>query len=283
MQVYYNLYDKLELVWGDGMERNMEVDLKRALFALWSRAWIVILAGIVLAAAAFSYAYFTIAPTYSSSIKIYVNNNNADNQGFSSSQLQAAQNLADTYMVILKSRSVLDKVAEQTALGYSARSLSSMITAHSINETEVFEVVVTTTDYKHSATIANAVADVLPGRISEVAQGSSVSVVDYADENPVPISPSYQKYAVLGAAIGIILSAGGIILSDVMDTTITSEDYLSHTYHKYPLLAVIPSINDSKNGYYKGYSRGYYRRYYRGYYQTEPKKKANEANGGEGQ
>lgn len=273
---YYNLFDKPVFLWGDEMQKNMDIDLKRALFVLWSKIWVVILVAAVLGVAGYSYAHFFTTPMYSSSIKIYVNNHNSESQIFSTSQLQAAQNLADTYMVILKSRSVLDKVSEQTALGYSTSALSRMITAHSINGTEVFEVVVTTTDYKHSATIANAVADVLPGKMSEVAVGSSVRIVDYANENPTPVNSSDKKYTTLGAAIGVLLSAGAIVLSDIMDTTITSEDYLTHTYYKYPLLAVIPDANETKSNYYRGYHRGYYR----GYYQTMPKKIGNNANGG---
>ena len=248
----------------DKNKENIEIDLKRILWALWSRAWIVILAGIICAAAAFSYAYFLITPTYASSVTIYVNNTYLDNnQGFSSSQLTAAQDLADTYMVILKSRSVLDKVAEQTNLGYSGKALGTMISAHAINETEVFEVEVTCTDYKHAAVIANAIADVLPGRIAEVVEGSSVKVVDYAEENPVAVGPSYKKFAVLGAAVGILLSAVVVILMDVTDTTIVSEEYLSNVYPKTPLLAVISGPGNGKSGYRKGY-----RGYYRGYYQT---------------
>ena len=267
----------------DKKKENIEIDLKRIFLALWSRAWIVILAGIVCAAVAFSYAYFLITPTYASSVTIYVNNTYVYNtQGFSSSQLTAAQDLADTYMVILKSRSVLNKVAEKTNLGYSGKALSGMISAHAINETEVFEVEVTCTDYKHAAAIANAIADVLPDKISEVVEGSSVKVVDYAEENQGAVGPSYKKYVVLGAAVGILLSAVVVILVDITDTTIVSEEYLSNVYPKTPLLAVISGTGNSKSGYRKGY-----RGYYRGYYQTTKKKqgasasKASQNSGGE--
>ncbi len=259
-------------------EGKIEFDLKRCLFALWSQAWIVILAGVIVATAAFSYAYFTIAPTYSSSVKVYVNNKFTEAEGYSPSQLTAAKNLADTYMVILKSRSVLDKIAEKTDLGYSSSALSKMITAYSINDTEVFAVVVTSTNYKHAAAIANTVLEVLPDRISEVVEGSSVQVVDYAEENPNPVGPSYQKYGVMGAAVGVILSAALIVLLDITDTTINTEEYLNHVYPQYPLLAIIPGANNGKSGYYKGYKG-----YYRGYYQSEPKKKEEQASGGDGQ
>lgn len=273
----------------DNNKENLEIDLKRAFLALWSRAWIVILAGIIFAVAMFSYAYFLITPTYASSVTIYVNNTYVGNsQGISSSQLSAAQHLADTYMVILKSRGVLDKVAEQTGLGYSAKQLDGMITAQAINETEVFEVKVTCTDYKHAAEIANAIADVLPGRIAEVVEGSSVKVVDYAEENGVAVGPSYKKYVLLGAVVGILLSAVVVILLDITDTTIVSEEYLSSEYPKTPLLAVISGTGNTRSGYRKGY-RGYYRGYYQTIKQKEeivdkaeaPTQEASQNSGGE--
>ena len=247
----------------DKNQENIELDLKHIFLTLRFRIWVVILAGIVCAAAAFFYAYFFVAPTYTSSVTIYVNNTYVDNQIISPSQLNAAQDLADTYMVILKSRSVLGKVADQTNLGYSSDKLNAMISAHAINETEVFSVRVTCTDYKHAAIIANAIADVLPVKIAEVVEGSSVKVVDYAEENPSPVGPSYSKYVILGATIGALLSAILVILVDINDTTISSEEYLPSVYPKVPLLAVISEFDEGKANYHKGY---------RGYYQSDKKK-----------
>ena len=82
-----------------------------------------------------------------------------------------------------------------------------------------------------------------------------------------------QGTAGVFAVLGIVLSAGLIVLSDFMDTTITSEDYLTHVYPQYPLLAVIPDSESAQNSYRKGY----HRRYYRGYYQTEPETRGGES------
>lgn len=234
-------------------EKEIEIDLRRLMLVLWSRAWVIVLVGALFAAVAFSYAWFFIAPTYSASAQLYVNNNYVDSPGFSSSQIAAAQDLADTYMVILESRNVLGDVAEQTGLGYSYGQLKGMVSAAAVNETEVFQVTVTCTNYKHAAVIANAIADVLPDKIAAVVEGSSVRVVDRAVENPNPVGPSYQNYLAMGAVVGMLLSVIIIILADMLDTTINSEDYLAQVYEKIPLLAVVPCGEGSKGGYYKGY------------------------------
>ncbi len=248
---------------------HIEIDLRRMLVVLWSNLWIILLVGALLAGMAFGYAWFFITPTYSASTQMYVNNNYPDSPGFSSSQLIAAQELADTYIVIMRSRPVLDAVAEKTKLGYSYGQLRGMISASTVNNTEIFEVTVTCTNYAHSAIIANAIADVLPEKLPAVVDVASVRVVQYAVENPVPNGPNYTKYAILGAAIGCVLTAFIVVVAELMDTTINSDEYLSVVYKNYPLLAVIPGAESPKSS-YRGYYRGNYAT------QTKPKEKPAE-------
>lgn len=240
------------------MEKNenqetIEIDLKRLLSVLWSKAWIILLVCALTAALSYGYARFFITPTYTATARFYVNNNYVDSPGFSSSQITAAQDLANTYMVIMESRNVFDDVRKRTKLGYTCDQLKSMVSAAAVNETEVFEVTVICTNYQHAAMIANAITDVLPDKIAAVVEGSSVRVVDYAVENPNPVGPNYQSFLLLGAALGLVLSAVVVVVADLLDTTINSEDYLNQVHEKFPLLAVIPGTGGTKTGHYKGY------------------------------
>ena len=237
---------------------GIHIDLKRVLFALLHNAWIIVIVAVICGVIATGYAWFFVTPAYSASTQLYVNNNYVDSPGYTSAQMVAAKDLAETYMVILESRKVLDVVAEKTQLGYSYAQLRSMISASSVNETEVFEVRVISADYKHAAIIANTIAEVLPEKIPDVVEGSSVRVVDYAVENPNPVGRSYERYLLMGLMIGAAFSICVIVVIDVLDTTISTVDYLGQTYPKVPLLAVVPGQESTKGGYYKGYYKGYY-------------------------
>ena len=46
------------------------IDLLHIIKFLWRRAWLIVLAGILVAAIGFSISAFIIAPTYSSSVKL---------------------------------------------------------------------------------------------------------------------------------------------------------------------------------------------------------------------
>lgn len=254
---------------------SMEVDLRRVLFALWRRAWLIALIAVVVASLAVGYALFFITPTYTASAQFYVNNTNNntyEEESFSSSQIDAAQNLAYTYMVILRSRSVLMDVAKQTGYGYTYEQLQSMIATWAVDATEVFAVEVVAEDPKVAANIANAIADVLPDKIAAVVDGSSVRVVDYAVENPEPVGPVYRNFLLLGALVGIVIGVILVVIADITDTTITNEEYLSHAYENVPLLAIIPGVEMSKNASNKAY--------YKGYYAATPQRNSAKKNGG---
>ena len=256
-------------------KQEIEIDIGRIFKVLWKKAWIIGLVGIVLAVVGYVTAYFLITPVYSANVKMYVNNSFNDEPGVSSSQISAAQDLTHTYMVILKSRNVLVDVANQCGLPYTADQIMGMMESTALNRTELFQGTVKCTNYKHAATIANTIADVMPGKVEEIVKGTSVRVVDRAVENPNRVDAGYTRYGIIGGAVGVMLTILIIIVADVLDTTIVSETYLTTRYGETPLLAVIPGIDDPKASYYKGY-----RGYYKGYYQTHEKQSKQPKSGG---
>ena len=160
------------------------IDLLRLLNAYWHRLWMIVIAAIVCGGLGFSYAAFILEPTYKAEALMYVNNSSisvgSTSFSISPSELSAAQSLVDTYVVILKTRTTLEKVIEKADLKYTYEQLSKMISSGSISNTEVFNIDVTSNDPAEAELIANTIAKVLPERISGIVDGSSVRIVDYA-------------------------------------------------------------------------------------------------------
>lgn len=248
------------------MERQndeIEIDLLKLIKALWQRAWAIVLAAVIGAAAAFSYAAFSITPMYQANALMYVNNSTVSlGSGFAITpgELAAAQSLVETYVVILKSRNTLNEVIERGGLNYSYEQLSAMVSASPIEETEIFSISVTGPDPQETEYIANVIAEVLPEKIADIVDGSSVRVVDYAVVPTNKISPNITKYTAMGLLLGVFASCGVIVVLSLMDTTIDSEDYLTQNYD-IPVLAVIPDLTSNKSGQY-------------GYYQKQVHKKS---------
>lgn len=251
------------------MERNENngneyytIDLLHIFKALWRRAWAIVLAGLVAAGIGFSVASFGIAPKYSSSIMLYVNNNSISLGGtslsISASELSAAQALVDTYIVLLQNRTALEMVIDNAGVDYTYGQVWGMIEASPVNETEVFRVTVTCEDPYDAAKIANSIAEVLPGRVSEIIEGSAMKVVDSAIVNPNKVSPSITNYTAVGFLLGVVLAVAVIVIMAMLDDTIHDEDYILRTYD-YPILAKVPNLMNAGSGGYK-YKYSYYSR-----------------------
>ena len=261
----------------------IKIDLVKIGEGIIGRLWMVILAMILCGALLFSYVTFFVTPLYQAKVLLYVNNSSfsvgATSFSISSSQITAAKSLVETYLVILKTRLTLNEVIERGQLDCSYSELKSMISAESVNETEVFSVTVTGDDPQEVEHIANTIALVLPDKIADVVEGSSVRVVDYAVVPSGKISPSIRKYTIVGLLVGMLLSCGVIAVIEIMDDQIHSETYLLENFENIPLLTAIPDMlgDNSKKSYYY-YRKGYRRDYYEEYRQIPEDEKSKKKN-----
>lgn len=242
------------------------VDLAHVIKVVWQRIWAVVAVSLITAVVGFVMAAFVIKPTYSASIMLYVNNSsfNVGDLGFSisSSELTAAQSLAKTYTVLLKNRTTLELLIDETNVDYTWEEIYDMIDSSPVNETEVMRVTVTCDDAHEAAHIANGIAKVLPHRVAEVIEGASMEVVDDAIVDTEKVAPSVAMYTVVGFAVGLLLSVVTLIIIALMDNTVHDEEYVIRTFG-YPILAQVPDLYDNSSKRY-GYSSAYVKRHHAG-------------------
>jgi len=224
-------------------EGYIDIDLMQLAKALWRHVVIIVLAMILGGGTGFALARYVVPAKYQASALLYVNNSSLSvgSTSISLSDLSASQTLVDTYIAILKTRLTLNSVIEEEGVDYSYAELKEMIGARAVNGTEIFEVTVTSENPKEAERIANAIVKVLPDKIAQIMDGSSVRTVDLAVVPNKPSSPSLRNYMVVGALIGLLFSCGIIILQDLMNEQITGEDELLQVYGL-PVLAAIPNM-----------------------------------------
>ena len=249
-----------------------EIDLVHILKTMWRKIWLIALCAILAAAIGFSYAAFFITPTYSSRAMMYVNSKSISLGGVtgsvSISEITAAQNLVKTYITILKTRTTLEEVAQKVAernpsRSYSWSQLMGMITAGSVNDTEIFQVTVTAEDPNDAAKIVNAITEVLPERVAEIIQGSSMKIVDGGMVNTAKVAPNVRSYTLIGFLLGLLASCAAIFVYALFDDTIRNDDYIIRRYD-YPILARVPDLDGI------GQSKYTYKRYaYKSYQYSE--------------
>lgn len=228
------------------MRETVEFDLRNLFKILLKRSWIIFLCMVIMGAAMLVYTVNFVAPQYKANVTMYVNNNTNNNgSGIDSTDLAVALRLVKTYVTIISSDNVLDKVISETELDLTAEQVRSMLSAEVVNETEMFRVSVTAPSPQLAADIANAIAEVAPDEIAAIIEGSTAKVIDYAKVPKGRNSPNYTTSTAIGALIGVVLSVLAILLHNMLDLTVHNEDELTNTF-SIPVLGVIPELQESK-------------------------------------
>ena len=182
----------------------MEIDLFRLIRVFVTKSWAILLAGVLGAAIALAGTFFLVTPQYESSVMLYVNNT------------LYADNLAESFTVIIKMRESLLDVIKYTKTGYTHKELEKMVTVSSVNNTDFFRVTVAAPDPYEAEIIANAIGEILPEKIAQIMDGITAKTVDEAVLAAEPSSPNYPNNALLGGIIGIMLAAGVVLLQELI-------------------------------------------------------------------
>ena len=250
---------------------------------LMRRLWLIVVLVCMGGGIAFTYSQYILPKKYTSAVTLYVYNQTEGRQ-LTTSDFSLSSKLVDTYMVILKSNYVLEKISDKVKdqnLNYSATEIGSMITSVAVDETEVFKISVSSYSKEDAKTIADAIAEIAPDEIIRVVKAGSVEIVDTAKLPTTYSSPNVPKNTIVGIILGLIFACVLALLLELMNTTVKSREDLMEE-HKYPVLAVIPNLDGKTNRSYnyKRYGGRYGYSYYYEYGYGNYGKKSNKEGAG---
>lgn len=229
-------------------KQNLELDIISLLKTLLSKLWLMILVGAIAAGGAFCVTKIMIKPTYRCSFTAYVNNRQAQTSKdtLTSSDLSAAKMLVETYTKIICSNSILTAAGDSIHSDLSYPELRGMVTTEIQGETEIISVHVISRDPQFSYDLANAIASVAPGYMSEIVEGSSMKIIDYPMYSSSRYKPSYFRYAVFGFFAGVLLVMIFVIIRYFLDDTVKNESDVENRFGL-PILGVIPDLAESSD------------------------------------
>lgn len=230
-----------------------ELDIRAVIGALLSKLRWIVISTVVVALAFGVYVKFFVKSTYKSEVQMYVSNYTdiATAPGASTSGLSASQLLVNEYIVILKNDAVLSQVAAQLreqGEGYvmTNSAIRGAVRMSSVDETAMLNIAVTTTDPDLSKAICDAFAAVAPAQLKEVMEMGTIKPMESAKPG-VKVGPSIPKNAILGGAIGFVISCFIVLLLYMMDNTVTSERELKRRLNV-TVLGEVPSLQPKKKG-----------------------------------
>ncbi|MET0885782.1 MAG: polysaccharide biosynthesis tyrosine autokinase [Mycetocola sp.] len=196
------------------------------------KSWVLIVACTLLGVGAAAAYSLTLAPKYQATTQLYVSVRSAE--GAATGDLvngtSFARQAVTSYVDVVNSALVLDKVIDELKLDVSAQQLAPTIAASSPLNTVLIDVTVTNTDPVKAAAIANSVgatfADVVTNQL-EKPEGETASPVKIETIQPAvtpskPSSPNVQLNIIVGLLVGLAVGLGLAILRSVLDTRIHS-------------------------------------------------------------
>ena len=226
----------------DNRDDVIEIDLVELLGVILHNLWIIIVSGVIVAAAALLVSYFIITPNYESVTKIYViSKTNADTMTYS--DLQAGSTLTKDYKELVKSRPVLEEVLAETGIDIELKDLEEQITVEVPTDTRIVSITVEDKDPYEARIIADSVRIAAAKHIREVMDTEAVNVVEEASLPIEKSSPSILMNTAIGYAVGLFLAIAIVMINYIMDDTIKTPDDVE----KFLGVSVLGSIPYSEN------------------------------------
>lgn len=171
--------------------------------------------------------------------------NSSANDNMTYSDYTLNVNLVNSYRVLCKTDSILNKVLYNTHLPFSTAQLSSKITVNSESNTEIIRINAKDNDPNVAALIANCTAKVFESEIPTIMKMDNVQIIDEASVPAQPFSPNRKSIVILSLIGCLIFCSVIIALFEYLDVTIKTESQLEDIL-KIPVLCSMPHIKTIK-------------------------------------
>lgn len=234
----------------------------------WRRLWIIAIAAVVFASAAFGYCKFFLTPSYSATASILVTNgaittSYEDTTGkIASSDISASLYLAYTVVDILNTPDIYKKVADQLGDGYNYQGLmGSSSVARRSEDTLFIDITFSSTDPKEAMRIANKFVEVACDYIPEFIPSARANVASTA----IKASQTYPRTMMTTGVAGVVGAAIAytiLFIVESMNRAVKGEEDFTNNFDV-PLLGAVPDFENVESGGYRkskrrgGYSSGY--------------------------
>ena len=215
----------------------------------------IIIIGILCGATGFAGAFFLIPKKYESKALLYVENSQQNTDTVNINDINAAQKLVNTCQIIFKSGAIMDNLIANLNLPYTKDELNEMITATSVNGTEVMELCVECGSPQEAEQIVNEWVDLSKQEFSRIIKSGSIEVVDFGEVNTTPSSPNVPIIMFAAFFLGVAIAYVMVLVNDMFDVAIKQDDNIAQIYDV-PVFAEIndfESVTNAKYGY--GYGK----------------------------
>jgi len=207
-----------------------ELDLKQLVNIFWNKRLHVISIVLIFLIIGTVYTFLFVTPKYKSYTSLVLarsestKENETDTSTITQTDITLNQKLVSTYSELVKSKNVLREVIKNLNINESEENLKDNITVSAVKDTELIQITVTNYYPDRASDIANEIAKVFTKKVGEIYNINNVYIVDEAERANTPYNINHIKDIAIFIAVGLIVSVGYVLISNLLDTTVKSAE-----------------------------------------------------------
>lgn len=207
----------------DNYERDYGLVVLELMQALKEKIVLILLATILAGALGWALSAMVLPRKYEASVNMIVNTRTEIVGVVTSDSISSAQDLVDTYAIIIKSNKVLNRVIDKLDLRMSYEELSEQITVDPIRNTQVMKIAAQCADAAQAARIVTAISQIAPDIVADAVEAGSCKVVSDVYSSARPVSPNIGKNTFLCGAMACMLACAAVILKELFNDYIVDD------------------------------------------------------------
>lgn len=227
------------------MEQDYQgIDLKEVTIIILRKWWLIPLLFILCSGAAFFITDKYIEPIYEAETSLFLGKEEGDIAGFdiSLSELQAYSQLIIDYRELSKTRMIIEQVIDNLQINMDVKTFRDSLFVDSIVDSRLFTIKFQHTNPKLAADVANAVAEQLIIKVTEIVDVQNIRVIDRAMAEEKPIKPNKLLNLTIAGVLGIMLAIFIIFVIHLLNNTVKDEKDIEKEFGL-TVIGVIPLFN----------------------------------------
>ena len=207
----------------DNFERDYGMVVLELLQALKEKVALILVMTIICAGLSWGVSSFILPKKYEASVNMIVNTRTEIVGVVTSDSISSAQDLVDTYAIIIKSNKVLNQVIDTLGLSMSYEELSEQIRVDPIRNTQVMKIAAQCPDAAQAALIVQTISEIAPSIVADAVEAGSCKVVSDVYTSAKPVTPDVPRNTMIVAALGFLAVCSLVILRELFNDYIVDE------------------------------------------------------------
>jgi capsular polysaccharide biosynthesis protein len=217
------------------------IDLRGIVHAIKKRILMIIGITAVCTAAAVLVSVYVLKPVYEAKASIIISKPETQTSTTTYNDVLMYQNLIETYSEIAKSKSVAKLAAENLENRYTAQQIMEASNITPQTKTQILTISAMSGNAEDAKDIVQALADSFIAQSAVVyPSGNVIKVIDEAEIPQAPVQPNKRLNTILGLFLGILVSGSMVMLLELMDRSIRTEEDVTKYLNGLPVVGIIP-------------------------------------------